>query len=143
MTNERESEVTLENRSAPRRQASLVPSIMGVRLSPYGADATLVNISTSGVLVECGRRLKPGSEVTVVLDGSFSPSSIESRVARTSVAGIDKDGALRYHVGIAFKNPIELDDAPATATEQPVPEMEMPLPLPNSTPVPAVLRNRW
>ena len=147
MLNEPEPDVTLEKRSAPRRQTSLVPSILGVRLSPYGADATLVNISTSGVLVECSRYLKPGSAVTVVFDGSFSPSSIESRVARSSIAGIDKEGAVRYDVGIAFKTPIGLDDAAATATEQPepvpMPEMEMPLPLPNPTPVPAVLRNRW
>lgn len=137
--NQPEPAVIVEKRSAPRHRASLMPSIGGVRLSPYGADATLINISASGVLVECSSRLKPGSAVTVVFDGGCSPSSIESRVARSSVVGIDKDGVLRYQLGIAFKNPVRLDDAPATTIEQP----ETPLPQPITAPVPVVLRNRW
>ena len=56
----------------------------------------------------------------------------------SAVAGIDRDGALRYHIGIGFKNPIRLDDALATATTLP----EMP-PQPGPTPVPDLVRNRW
>lgn len=134
-----EAGVTVEKRKAPRRQASLVPSITGIRLSPHGADATLVNISTSGVLVECSSRLQPGTSVTVVFDGTFSASPIEGRVARCSVATIGRKGVLRYHVGIAFKNPITLD-APATANIQPE---TAPQPPPSARPVRAVLGNRW
>jgi len=113
-----------ENREAPRRPASAVPTITGLRLSPHGVEATLVNISNSGVLAECGERLKPGSLVTVVFEGTFTPRSVESRVARNTVASMGKDGRLRYHVGIAFTKPINLgpDDSapPKAAPEGPV-----------------------
>jgi hypothetical protein len=97
-----------ENREAPRRPAAAVPSITGVRISPHGVEATLVNISESGVLTECGERLKPGSTVTVVFEGTFTPRSVEGRVARNTVSSMGKEGRLRYHVGIAFTKPIAL-----------------------------------
>lgn len=136
---ERRADVTVEKRKAPRLEASIVPSITGIRLSPYGADATLVNISGSGVLVECSSRLQQGTSVTVVFDGTFSPSSIEGRVAHCSVATIGRKGVLRYHVGIAFKNPITLEDAPQAASPQPeiAPEPQ------GARPVRAILSNRW
>ena len=131
--------MNIEKRKAPRLEASLMPSISGIRLSPYGADAILVNISASGVLVECSSRLQQGTSVTVVFDGTFSPSSIEGRIAHCSVATIGRKGVLRYHVGIAFKNPIALEGAPATASPQPETA-----PQPQSArPVRAILSNRW
>jgi hypothetical protein len=136
---EGEAGVTVEKRKAPRLEVSLMPSITGIRLSPYGADATLVNISASGVLVECGSRLQQGTSVTVVFDGTFSPSSIEGRIAHCSVATIGRKGVLRYHVGIAFKNPITLGDGPAAASPQgetaPQPQV--------ARPARAILSNRW
>ena len=140
---------TAENRSATRLPASLVPNITGVRLSPHGTDAKLVNISATGVLVECTSRLKPGSVVTVIFDGGFSPATISGRVARSSVAGIGRDGALRYHIGIAFKHGINLADAPAPAVvhEEVAPAaVEAPQavpPLPESGPAPKAVYNRW
>ena len=128
-----------ENREAARRPASAVPSITGVRISPHGVEATLVNISEGGVLTECGERLKPGSTVTVVFEGTFVPRTVEGRVARTTVSAMGKDGRLRYHVGIAFTKPIELgppgEGAPAPAASTPA----------NDGPVlvPRVVRNRW
>ena len=103
-----ESGALVEGRSAPRLQATEVPSIKGVRLRPFGAEATLVNISASGVLVECVTRLRLGTAVTVVFDGTFSPATAEGRVARSTVATVSKNGVLRYHVGIAFQNAIPL-----------------------------------
>ena len=89
-----------------------VPEITGVRLKPHGADATLVNISTSGILVECASRIKPGTAVIVVFEGTFSPAQIDARVARSSVAIMHKGGGLGYHTGIAFNQPIVLPDLP-------------------------------
>jgi hypothetical protein len=123
-----------ENRNAPRRPASAVPSITGLRISPHGVEASLINISVSGVLAECGERLKPGSAVTVVFEGTFVPRTIEGRVARNSVSAMGKDGRLRYHVGISFTKPIDLgpdDTAPAKA-EPAGPVL-----------VPPAVRNRW
>ena len=138
--------VAVEKRHAPRLLASQVPSITGLRLSPHGAGATLVNISGSGLLAECTVRLKTGSAVTVLFEGDFSPASVASRVARCAVSAMGSDGLLRYHIGIAFIAPIAVDDGlarePAPA-EKPPALAESGAPTPASTPVPTGVRNRW
>jgi hypothetical protein len=131
-----------ENRNAPRRPAAAVPSITGLRISPHGVEATLINISVSGVLAECGERLKPGSAVTVVFEGTFVPRTIEGRVARNSVSAMGKDGRLRYHVGISFTAPIDLgpdDTAPAKSDDSAPAKSEHGGPVL----VPPAVRNRW
>jgi hypothetical protein len=134
--------VSVENRCAARRPASQVPSIAGLRLSPHGVIAALVNISGSGLLAESTIRLKTGSVVTVLFDGNFSPPSIASRVARCEVSGMGADGILRYHVGIAFNAPLALEDTPSAGADQPSALDETDTP-PPATAVPGVLRNRW
>ena len=130
-----------EGRKAPRRHpASDVPSIVGVRLKPIGVDATLLNISASGVLVECTARLRLGTAVTVVFDGTFSPSAVGGWIARSCVATVSKNGVLRYEVGIAFQNLIALDLALETVAPAPEAAPE-PLALVPSRPPPLV--NRW
>lgn len=128
-----------ERRAATRLPASRVPSITRVRLSPHGVEATLINISTRGVAVECDCRLLPKAEVTVLFDGTFEPSSVASRVARCAVVGLGQDGALRYQVGIAFAGPIQLVEAPTPVAQSPEAPRLGPAPTPPST----VLRNRW
>jgi hypothetical protein len=103
-----------EKRGSPRRAASAMPSIESVRISPHRAEAVLINISDTGVLVECGMRLQPGTRVTVLFSGSFTPSSVPSRVARSVVSGMAAEG-IRYQVGIAFNQPIELPELPPEA----------------------------
>jgi hypothetical protein len=134
---------SIENRKADRRDASLVPSITGVRLSPHGAEAKLVNISTTGVLVECATRLQPGSSVTVIFEGGFSPPSVDSRVARSNVVAVNKGGGMRYQIGLAFKQPITLEDLPSTSIEPAAAPVEEPVQ--ESAPVvaPPAPRNRW
>jgi hypothetical protein len=102
-----------EQRTVPRRDALLVPAITGLRLSPQGAVATLMNISTTGLLAECGVRMRLGSAVPVLFEGRFAPKPVAGRVMRSSVARLDKIGGLRYHVGIAFHQSIPLDGIPA------------------------------
>ena len=138
--------VDVEHRYAPRRLASQLPAIKGLRLSPHGADAILVNISSSGLLAECTVRLKTGSVVLVLFDGTFSPTSVASRVVRCAVSAMGGDGILRYHVGIAFDFPMALDDAvePESAqadTLHALAESDAPPPVP--IPAPSSVRNRW
>jgi hypothetical protein len=133
-----------EKRSAPRRPASHVPSITWLRLSPHGADARLVNISTAGLLAECTSRLKVGSSVAVLFEGGFASSSVVGRIARCAVAAMGRDGVLRYHVGIAFNKPIVLEPEPepavARASTDAAPiEPASPVPVP----VAPAVRNRW
>lgn len=94
---------------APRRPASLVPSIRGLLISPLGAKATLIDISASGLLAECAVPIKVGQTVTVNFEGTFAPQSVEAQVVRSSVASMASTG-VRYHVGFAFTAPIALDD---------------------------------
>ncbi len=103
---------TGERRVAPRLPAALVPAIAGVRLeSVEGAvEGRLVNISTSGVLVECGTRVRVGGEVTIRFAGTFSPAAAPARAVRTAVSQIGQDGTLRYQVGLAFLSAIALPD---------------------------------
>jgi hypothetical protein len=141
-------------RHAPRRPASKVPIITSLRLTARGTQAALVNISTSGLLAECGEALRPGSQVTVFFEGGFSPPSVEGRVARCAVASMGPNGQLRFHVGIAFTTSIALPDdsaAPArdptmtTPTEAPVAtanQASLPSAAPVGTELPEV-RNRW
>lgn len=101
--------------AAQRRPASAVPSISGLVLSPYGGRATLVDISVSGLLAECGVALKVGQAVKVTFEGTFTPHLVEARVVRSSVASMTA-GGFRYHVGVAFKTPIAFADDPPPAT---------------------------
>lgn len=125
-----------ENRQAPRWPAAQFPLISGLRFSPHGIGAKLVNMSQTGLLAECGVRLKPAAAVTIMFDGTFSPATVEGRVVRCSVAAMGRDGRLQYHVGIAFEAPIALGvPAPASVVAARV-----------SASGPAVVspvRNRW
>jgi hypothetical protein len=98
-----------------------VPEITGLRFSPHGVDAALVNISDSGLLAECEQQIKPGSAVTIAVAGTFEPKTIDGRVARCAVSSIARNGKLRYHVAVAFGKAIALGalagDAAAVASD--------------------------
>jgi hypothetical protein len=127
-----------DHRGAPRQPASAVASISGLTLSPYGAAATLVNISTSGLLAECGVPLKIGNFVKVFFEGALAPPPAEGRVVRICVASMAPSG-VRYNIGVAFKVPIVLADesAPQRADSRPA-AVEAANP-----PEAPVLVNRW
>ena len=96
---------------ALRRSASAVPSITGIRISPPGFRATLVNISASGLLAEWGLPLTIGQAVTVALEGTIAPQSVGAIVVRSSIASMTSTG-LRYQVALAFTAPIDIEDGP-------------------------------
>ena len=100
-----------EHSAAPRRPASAMPSIKGLRISPPGFKATLVDISASGLLAEWGVALKIGQAVTVNFEGTFSPPSLQAQVVRSAVASMTS-GGVRYYVGLAFTAPIAFEDEP-------------------------------
>jgi PilZ domain len=127
-----------EQRVSARRPAAAVPSITGLRLAPHGIEATLVNISVSGLLAECPDRMKPGTAVTVVFEGTFVPRSVDARVARTSVASMGSDGRLRYHIGMAFSTAITLDDGEGETSDTAPTAAETDILAPLAAP-----RNRW
>ena len=136
----------METRSAPRVPASALPSITGLRLSPHGGSCTLVNISATGLLADCGERVPTGSTVTITFEGTFSPHVLHGHVTRSSVSSMAQ-GRLRYHVGVAFSAPIALDFGPGALQEEPEEAVAAPPPLqpeagPGGTAAPPVF-NRW
>lgn len=112
----------------PRVAATAVPGITGIRFLPQRVEATLVNISPSGLLVESVAKYHVGAAVAVLFEGGFSPGTSSGRVVRCEVAVMGRDGMLRYYVGIEFDSPLDLGgvaDAPTPAR------------------APAEVRNRW
>ena len=128
---------------APRRHlAASFPEVSGVRLAPVGGDSTLVNLSSTGVLVECASRVAVGTPLTVTFDGTFTPSSVASRVTRCQVSGIATDGSLRFQLGVAFDSRLALDDDDKAAVREPAVMASVP-PVTDAAARPALLRNRW
>lgn len=83
-----------------------VDGITGLHLHPPGAPASLVNISTTGLLAESTVKLRVGTPLRVDIDGGFTPAAINGRVVRCEVASMEHDGVLRYHIGIEFDVPL-------------------------------------
>jgi len=125
-----------DHRGAPRQPASAIPSITGLTLSPYGAEATLVNISQTGLLAECRMPLKIGNFVKVLFEGALAPQPVAGRVVRICVASMASSG-VRYNIGVAFKAPIDLDFGSETRGDT------APAPVAVDSPDPSPLVNRW
>ena len=112
-----------------RRPASAVPSIRGLRISPPGFRATLVNISSTGLLAEWGLSLKIGQAVTVAFEGASTPPPVEARVVRSAIVSTSPAG-LRYHVALAFTVPVVFEGgaplvhetAPSSALSDTIPD---------------------
>ena len=110
-----ESELTIDvdfasaapnRRAEPRYAAAAVPAITDVKTAS-GNPLTLVNISSSGALVEGNARIKPGERVTLVMEG-LEPKQVPGRVVRSIVTAIAGTGTLRFQTGIAFDQRIRL-----------------------------------
>jgi hypothetical protein len=67
-----------------------------------------VNISSSGVLVETGSKLIPGSTTELHLSGPETNLVVPVRFIRSEVAHIDGRG-VKYHAAAAFANELDLD----------------------------------
>jgi PilZ domain len=93
-----------------------MPSITGLRISPPGIGATLVDISTNGLLAESEVAPRIGQAVEVTFEGTFSPAAVEGQVVRSAIAAM-APGGIRYHVAVAFTTPIALDPQPDASDE--------------------------
>lgn len=135
--------------NSTRLSASEVPAITGVRLKPHGADAKMVNISLTGMLTECTARVKVGSTTAVLFEGTFAVESVVGRIVRCEVSAMGRDGVLRYHVAIAFTQPLSPEMLPALAqqsaakTENPLDAKDPLAAIAAAAAAPVALRNRW
>jgi CheY-like chemotaxis protein len=91
---------------ARRSTRSELPWLSGIRLS-WGLELGLLNISSSGVLVETTTKLMPGTSADIVLTGPETNLVVPARFVRSEVARIDTLG-VRYQAAAAFDSTLEL-----------------------------------
>lgn len=90
---------------APRWTRSDLPWLSTIKLS-WGPSLRLLNISSSGMLIESGVRLSPGSATSFKLGGSGIDLVVPARIIRCRVADVDAFG-VRYESAAAFDQPVE------------------------------------
>ncbi len=95
-----------ERRIALRKGRGDVPWLSGIKAS-WGADLQLINISSTGVLVETGSKFAPGSTTNLHLSGPETNLVVPVRFIRSDVARIDGLG-VRYRAAAAFAQEVDL-----------------------------------
>lgn len=95
-----------DRRRARRRRGSDVATLWGVRL-PWGDQARVVDISTSGVLLESAVKITPGSTVDLQLLGRGTNLCVPSRMVRAEVADVDPLG-VKYRIAATFSKDLDL-----------------------------------
>jgi hypothetical protein len=80
----------LERRLAPRRQSVSEHGIVSARVRP-GIDASVVDVSAAGALIETSHRLLPGSSVEICFDPDKRRPAVRGKVVRCAVAQLGPD----------------------------------------------------
>ena len=80
----------LERRLAPRRQSVAGHGIVSARVRP-GIDASVVDVSAAGALIETSHRLLPGSSVEICFDPDKRHPAVRGKVVRCAVAQLGPD----------------------------------------------------
>ena len=79
--------------------ATEVPWIRGIRAGNV-KDVEVINVSSTGVLVQCQARLVPGQEALLQIVGASNKVRVKGQVVRCEVS--DVRGDLQYHVAVRF-----------------------------------------
>ena len=94
-----------ESRGAARRVPAPGEPVRRVR-SRTGHDLDVIDISDTGVLVECRSRLLPNTRMDIHLVLQTGRVLIRCRVARAYVCHVEAD-LVRYRVGLAFDHQLD------------------------------------
>ena len=95
-----------ERRVASRKGRGDVPWLSGIKVS-WGPELQLINISSSGVLVETGLKFAPGSTTNLQLCGPETNLVVPVRFIRSTVASVDGLG-VRYRAAAAFTKELDI-----------------------------------
>jgi hypothetical protein len=95
-----------DRRRARRRTAADLPGLWAIRL-PLGPDAKVVDISSTGVLVETVSKITPGSTLDLQLVGQDINLRVPARAVRSEVASVDRLG-VRYRAAAAFSHELDI-----------------------------------
>jgi hypothetical protein len=90
-----------------------LPWMSSVKLT-WGQHLRLLNISSSGVLIESGVRLSPGSTTKFQIDGPDVALVVPARIIRCRVSEVDSLG-VKYETAAAFDQPVDA----LTGTDEP------------------------
>jgi hypothetical protein len=95
-----------DRRTAPRKALGEIPWLSTVRLA-WSVDISLINISSSGVLIESGSKFEPGSTADLHLTGPDTNVVVPVRFVRSVIAKVDSRG-VKYQAAAAFGREIDL-----------------------------------
>jgi CheY-like chemotaxis protein len=95
-----------DRRRASRRRAADLAGQWALRLSPHG-DASILDISSSGVRLETSTRLHSGGLIDLELIGIEGSFPVSARLVRTEV--VDSDGPeVKYRAAATFLRDIDV-----------------------------------
>jgi len=95
-----------ERRRARRIVPADVPWLSAVRM-PWGLDLDVINISSTGLLVESGSKLSPGVTYELQLQGPETALAVKALVLRSDVGRVDGRG-VRYIAAASFDRALDL-----------------------------------
>jgi CheY-like chemotaxis protein len=96
------------------------PLFWSVRM-PGGAEAELVNISRTGLLLECASKVSPGVMLELQLRGMGQNRVVMARFVRSDIARVDRFG-VRYHAAAQFEEPLAMLRPRAESTPRATPQ---------------------
>jgi CheY-like chemotaxis protein len=99
------SEAT-DRRRARRRPATELPGLWAVRF-PLCPEAKVVDISSTGVLVETSSKISPGGTLDLHVLGQNIDFRVTARMVRSEVASVDRLG-VKYRAAAAFSQELDI-----------------------------------
>ena len=93
---------TPERRQTPRLTTTECEWLTVVRLLP-GREARVVNLSSTGALVETPARLLPGTGVSLLLGAPDWRQVIDALIVRCAVCALIPEDGARYRAGLLFR----------------------------------------
>ena len=110
-----------DRRRARRRACGDVPWLWTVKLAG-GSQVNVIDISSTGVLLETASRLADGSTVDLQLLGEDTNVTVPARMLRTRVASVD-GLSVKYRVAAAFAHHLALPGLQQASAVAPVPKV--------------------
>ena len=101
-----------QNRAQRKTRADL-PWLSTIKL-PWGLEVRLLNMSTSGMLVETTSKFMPGSVADFEITGADDSIVVPARFVRSEIVGVDARG-VRYRAAAVFEREVDLDGPRAKA----------------------------
>ena len=109
--------------SERRRQPRVRTTGLAARVRP-GHRAEVIDLSTSGALLEARQPLRPGANVQVQFEGREHRPRLSAHVVRCDVVAVHPDRGLTYRAGLSFDETCEWVRERLTRDEYVVPLIE-------------------